>query len=148
MIKLQRLIDKYIGSILIFFLSFLKVFDKKKNIKKRFLIIKLWAIGDSVISLVLIKAIKTLYNGAKVDVLIRNQNKDIFDCYPLDNIHNMDKKFTKYIKDSITELKKVVWPTRKEVIKKTGQVLFISLFVSFFLLPRNLDILQSLDGHV
>ena len=45
----------------------------------------------------------------------------------------MIKKFTKYIKDSITELKKVIWPTRKEVIKKTGQVLFISIFVAFFL---------------
>ena len=108
MIKLQRLIDKYIGSILIFFLSFLKVFDKKKNIKKRFLIIKLWAIGDSVISLVLIKAIKTLYNGAKVDVLIRNQNKDIFDCYPLDNIHNMDKKFTKFMFKNIRKYDVVI----------------------------------------
>jgi preprotein translocase subunit SecE len=45
----------------------------------------------------------------------------------------MFKKFIKYIKDSITELKKVVWPTKKEVIKKTGQVLFISIFVAIFL---------------
>ncbi len=45
----------------------------------------------------------------------------------------MIKKFTKYIKDSIAELKKVVWPTKKEIIKKTGQVLFISIFVSVFL---------------
>lgn len=45
----------------------------------------------------------------------------------------MIKKFTKYIKDSISELKKVVWPTKKEVIKKTGQVLFISISVAVFL---------------
>jgi preprotein translocase subunit SecE len=45
----------------------------------------------------------------------------------------MIKKFTRYIKDSVTELKKVVWPTKKEVIKKTEQVLFISIFVALFL---------------
>ncbi len=45
----------------------------------------------------------------------------------------MINKLKNYIKDSIAELKKVVWPTRKEVIKKTGQVLFISIFVAAFL---------------
>ena len=42
-------------------------------------------------------------------------------------------RFTQYIRDSISELKKVIWPTRKEVIKKTEQVLFISIFVAAFL---------------
>lgn len=45
----------------------------------------------------------------------------------------MINKFIQYIKDSITELKKVVWPSRKEVIKKTGQVILISVFIAFFL---------------
>ncbi|MCD4704613.1 preprotein translocase subunit SecE [bacterium] len=43
------------------------------------------------------------------------------------------KKFTKYIKNSISELKKVVWPTKKEIVKKTGQVIFVSFLVAFFL---------------
>lgn len=45
----------------------------------------------------------------------------------------MVNKLKNYIKDSIAELKKVVWPTRKEVVKKTGQVLFISISVAVFL---------------
>jgi len=45
----------------------------------------------------------------------------------------MVNKLKNYIKDSIAELKKVVWPTKKEVIKKTGQVLFISISVAAFL---------------
>ncbi len=45
----------------------------------------------------------------------------------------MIKKFTKYIKNSISELKKVVWPTKKEIVKKTGQVIFVSFLVAFFL---------------
>jgi preprotein translocase subunit SecE len=60
----------------------------------------------------------------------------------------MIKKFTKYIKDSITELKKVVWPTKKEVIKKTGQVLFISLFVSFFLGVVDFALTRILENFV
>ena len=45
----------------------------------------------------------------------------------------MINKLTNYIKNSIIELKKVIWPSKKEVIKKTGQVLLISIFVSIFL---------------
>ncbi len=45
----------------------------------------------------------------------------------------MVNKLKNYIKDSITELKKVIWPTKKEVIKKTKQVLFISISVAAFL---------------
>ncbi len=43
------------------------------------------------------------------------------------------KKLVDYIKNSISELKKVVWPTKKEVIKKTSQVIFISFLVAFLL---------------
>ena len=60
----------------------------------------------------------------------------------------MIKKFIKYIKDSITELKKVIWPTKKEVIKKTGQVLFISLFVAFFLGVVDFALARILENFV
>ena len=50
MIKLQRIIDKYIGAILIFVLGFFTKFETvKKEKPSKFLIIKLWALGDSVI---------------------------------------------------------------------------------------------------
>ncbi|MCR4280403.1 MAG: preprotein translocase subunit SecE [Candidatus Komeilibacteria bacterium] len=38
-----------------------------------------------------------------------------------------------YLKDSRTELKKVVWPTKKETIKHTLIVIGVSLFVAVFL---------------
>jgi preprotein translocase subunit SecE len=60
----------------------------------------------------------------------------------------MIKKFTQYIKDSIKELKKVVWPSRGEVIKKTGQVLFISLFVSLFLGVVDFTLSRVLENFV
>jgi len=45
----------------------------------------------------------------------------------------MANKISQYISNSIVELKKVIWPTKKEVRKKTMQVIFLSLFVSLFL---------------
>lgn len=42
-------------------------------------------------------------------------------------------KFDNYIKESIAELKKVTWPTKKETYRYTFLVLTISLLVAVFL---------------
>jgi len=38
-----------------------------------------------------------------------------------------------FLKQTIDELKKVVWPTRQEVIRLTGVVILVSLIVGIFL---------------
>jgi len=43
------------------------------------------------------------------------------------------KKARQFLKESRMELKKVKWPTRKELLVSTGVVLVLSLFVAFFL---------------
>lgn len=45
----------------------------------------------------------------------------------------MAKSPVTFLKEVQDELKKVVWPTRSEVIRLTFVVLFISLVVGFFL---------------
>ena len=45
----------------------------------------------------------------------------------------MDNKLIQYIKDSKTELKKVVWPTRKQAINHTILVIGFSLALAAFL---------------
>jgi preprotein translocase subunit SecE len=45
----------------------------------------------------------------------------------------MINKITQYFKDSKQELKKVIWPTRKEAFNLTMLVILISLGVAFFL---------------
>ena len=45
----------------------------------------------------------------------------------------MFTRFIQYIKDSVAELKKVVWPTRRETTKQTLLVIAISLGVAAFL---------------
>ena len=42
-------------------------------------------------------------------------------------------KFIQYLKDSKAELKKVAWPTKKEVIRHSLIVVGVSLFVAVFL---------------
>lgn len=42
-------------------------------------------------------------------------------------------KLTNYIKDSVTEMKKVTWPTKKETTNYTLLVIGISLGVALFL---------------
>jgi len=42
-------------------------------------------------------------------------------------------KIVQYFKDSIRELKRVIWPTQKEATNLTLLVILISLGVSFFL---------------
>ena len=45
----------------------------------------------------------------------------------------MANKLIKYVKESKDELKKVVWPSRKETIKYTTLVIGISLATAAFL---------------
>lgn len=78
MIKLQRFIDKYFGAIIIFILAIFTKFDSDDKTKpSKFLVIKLWAAGDSVLSLSLINAVKEKFNGS-VDVLCRDRNSAVF----------------------------------------------------------------------
>jgi preprotein translocase subunit SecE len=43
------------------------------------------------------------------------------------------KQFHAYVKDSITEAKKVVWPARKETVQITGVVVAFVLVMAIFL---------------
>lgn len=45
----------------------------------------------------------------------------------------MNNKLVEYIKDSRLELKKVVWPTRKQAINHTALVIGFSLALAAFL---------------
>jgi preprotein translocase subunit SecE len=46
---------------------------------------------------------------------------------------NQAVRLVNYIKSSQQELKKVVWPTRKEVIRDTILVIAFSVIIAFFL---------------
>ncbi len=77
---LERFIDKGIGNVLCALFGLpLKVLPKR-SIKqpKRILIVKLWAMGESVLTLPLIKALHSAYPDAQIDVLARKRNAYIY----------------------------------------------------------------------
>jgi preprotein translocase subunit SecE len=48
-------------------------------------------------------------------------------------ISETGKQFTGYSRDSVREVKKVVWPTRKEAMQMTGYVFIFVVVMSLFL---------------
>ena len=42
-------------------------------------------------------------------------------------------KFVQYIKDSILELKKVIWPDQQKIVSDTLAVIIVSLVTAFFI---------------
>jgi len=90
MVKILRIVDKYAGYIIVFFMSVFRIFDCRKQEKQKFLVIKLWAIGDSVLTLSLIKGLRKSFKECTIDVLILNRVKDVYECYHTDRIFCMD----------------------------------------------------------
>jgi len=46
---------------------------------------------------------------------------------------NLFSKFIQFVREAKTELKKVKWPTRKELMASTAVVIVLSLLVAFYL---------------
>lgn len=74
MIPLFRLIDKLVGSILCLPLRFVRL-PQKQSIPAKILVIKLWAVGESILTLPMIAELKKHYPNSKISVLCRNRNK-------------------------------------------------------------------------
>ena len=124
MIRFLRKIDKYAGFIIILFLS-LFIFSKKpKTHYKKILLIKLWAIGDSVITLSLIKGIRETFSNSLIDVFTGPRVKDVYECYPVDRIYHLN---------SVSDLFKLLWMFRYyDVIFDCEPYFNISAILAFF----------------
>ncbi len=79
MIPFERIVDRYVGTILCSILGVLS--QKNANIPKqvnKIIIIKLWAVGESILTLPMIRLLKKRYPNARIDVLTRRRNKDVY----------------------------------------------------------------------
>lgn len=88
-----RWIDTVVGTVLIGVLAGLtKPFSRRKRgHPKRILVIRLWGMGDAVVSLPLVKALKDKYPLATVDVLARRNNKSPYEDQKfVDNIFEFE----------------------------------------------------------
>lgn len=86
MVAIQRFIDRVFGSIvvvLVWIFSRLFAWIPHKNVSQNIqsiAVIKLWAIGDSVVLLPTIKALREKYPNAQIDVFARKRNAAVFEC--------------------------------------------------------------------
>jgi len=69
--------DKFVGAPLCVFFGLLKVGGYSKE-PKRVLVIQLWGIGETVLTLPSIEALKKLYPSAKIDILTTERNKEVY----------------------------------------------------------------------
>ena len=78
-IKIIKFIDKYIGSVVCLILSFSKLFSSKKHVKiKRILVIQLWGIGESILTLPAINSLRKKFLNSNIDILVTERNKDVY----------------------------------------------------------------------
>ncbi|HNQ68870.1 MAG TPA: glycosyltransferase family 9 protein [Bacteroidales bacterium] len=125
MLSLLRYIDKTAGSIIVFILLLFKKDKSVNDNHKRILVIKLWALGDSVLSLTLIRGIKESYKNCSVDVLILPRVKDIFESYDIDNILYLN---------SLKDLQKILKKSEKyDIVFDCEPYLNISAIMSFLI---------------
>lgn len=102
--KINRTIDKWAGKIIC---NILGLFVKHTNIPqpKTILITKLWAVGESILTLPMIEAIKKKYPDAKLTVITRDRNKAVYEgqtfiddiiVFEPNNIFSLLKKIKKF----------------------------------------------------
>lgn len=86
MARIEWLIDKSAGSVFSFVVggaSRLNLFKKKEiNRPKNIAFIKLWALGESVLALPMIKSIKNKFPDAKISIIARDTNAHVYENQP------------------------------------------------------------------
>ncbi len=78
MVVIIKLIDNYVGNVLC---NFLGLFSKKNNKStdiNKILVVQLWGIGETILTLPSIEALKKKFPGAEINVLVTERNKDVF----------------------------------------------------------------------
>src|SRR3989344_1813639 len=78
MVVLIKFIDKYLGSIICNVLGLFK-WDKIKEIKAdKILVVQLWGIGETILMLPSLDALRKKFPNAQIDVLATIRNRDVF----------------------------------------------------------------------
>ncbi|MBI2651712.1 glycosyltransferase family 9 protein [Candidatus Woesearchaeota archaeon] len=79
-IKAVKFLDKYVGFLLCLFLSIFNFFSKKVSKKeyKNILLIQLWGIGETILALPTIEALRNSKKKADIDILVTSRVKEVF----------------------------------------------------------------------
>lgn len=124
-VRLIKFIDRFVGAPFCVFLFIIRLHKKRsipKEIKK-ILVVQLWGIGETILTIPAVKALKKKYGS--VDVLCTERNKDVYSGYPFG---------LKVVKLNPFSLKLFIlrnW-RKYDVVIDMEEYLNISALVSFF----------------
>lgn len=126
-VKKIKFMDKYLGSLICFVLSPSKLFVSKETKIKNILIIQLWGIGESVLTLPAIKNLRKKFPKANIEILATERNKDVYyqNKY-LDKIISINLNSSSIIKFFLKNYR------RYDVVIDMEEYLNISSIISFF----------------
>lgn len=139
MIEFQRSIDRYVGGLLCLLfgiISKLLFFIKPKKKFDKVLIVRLWAMGEAILTLPMIHALRKKYPKAEITVLCRSRVKDVF-------YKNKDiDRLLLFEPNNIISLMKNI--RKYDVAVDTEPFFKISALLSFFLAKRRMGFSHSI----
>ncbi|MEK6892123.1 MAG: glycosyltransferase family 9 protein, partial [Nanoarchaeota archaeon] len=128
MMVVIRFIDKYLGNLICNFLGFFnrKNANSKKDYRK-ILVVQLWGIGETILTLPSIEALRKNFPKADMGVLATSRNKDVF--FNNQNISNL-----KIIKLNPFSLAGFIFRNLKkyDLVVDMEEYLNVSAIISFF----------------
>ena len=131
-IGLTKFVDKLFGVPYCIALGLIKLFKRKKipaiDKTKNILIIQLWGIGETILTIPTLKKLKERYPKTAIDVVCTSRNKDVYFNYPFISKLNV-------IKPNIFSLK---WFTLRnwkkyDIVIDMEEYLNVSAIMSFFI---------------
>ena len=136
MVFLIKFIDKHLGN---FICNFLAYFNKKNREKinkiriDRILVVQLWGIGETILALPAIEALRKRFPKSEINVLATSRNKDVFfNDKNLNRIFSMKLNPFSILKFILVEMKKY------DLVVDMEEYLNISAIVSFFTGKRSI----------
>ena len=121
-----KLVDRYLGNPMC---NFLGLFNKKKEIGNvnKVLVVQLWGIGETILMLPALDALRKKYLNAQIDVLATARNKDVFfNNKNINNVFSLRLNPFSLIKFVIKNMKKY------DLVFDMEEYLNISAVMSFF----------------
>jgi heptosyltransferase II len=136
-VGLIKFIDRFFGIPYCIVLGIINLFSKRKlPIKektKNILIIQLWGIGETILTVPAIKALKEKYNKTSIEILCTKRNKDVYFNYPFISKLNI-------VKLNLFSLKWFILKNWKKynIVIDMEEYLNISAIMAFFLGKRTI----------
>jgi len=128
MVILIKVIDKHLGN---FICNFLGFFNKKSKIENKniesILVVQLWGIGETILALPAIEALRKKFPKASIDVLATYRNKDVFlNNKYIKNLIEIRLNPFSFLKFTLKNIKKY------DLVIDMEEYLNISAIISFF----------------